>query len=118
MSLRKFHGEIGGPEHNNERLFWPGTPEGFPVIGRAGSTADLKKEELENLDLRRDFKSKMFELWDPQQKAEFDGVSDKLVNGWYILVKRSDNWDDEHKHYRVWMEWCQIYGALPEIKKT
>lgn len=117
MSLRKFHGETGGPEHNNEQLFWPGTVEGFPVIGRKGSTADLKKEELENLDLRRDFKSKMFELWDPQQKAEFDHISDKLVNGLYVLVRRADNWDTEQKHYRVWMEWCQIYGELPESRK-
>ena len=112
MSLRKYHGEIGGTQHNNARLNWPGTLDGFPVIG-AGNRPDLKQDELENIDLQYDFKSRMFELWDPTQKAEFDDVNDKMVNGWYRLLKRTDNWDDEHKHFRVWLEWAQVYGMIP-----
>lgn len=112
MSLRKYHGEIGGTQHNNARLNWPGTLDGFPVIG-AGHRPDLKQDELENIDLQYDFKSRMFELWDPAQKAEFDDINDKMVNGWYRLLKRTDNWDDEHKHFRVWLEWAQVYGMIP-----
>ncbi len=112
MSLRKYHGEIGGQQHANQNLNWPGTLDGFPVIGN-GNRADLKQDELENIDLRYDFKSHMFELWDPQQKTEFDDINDKIVNGWYRLLKRSDNWDDEKKHFRIWLEWAQVYGMLP-----
>jgi len=112
VSLRKYHGEIGGTQHNNARLNWPGTLDGFPVIG-AGHRPDLKQDELENIDLQYDFKSRMFELWDPTQKAEFDDINDKMVNGWYRLLKRTDNWDDEHKHFRVWLEWAQVYGMIP-----
>ncbi|NDD52734.1 hypothetical protein EBZ39_02440 [bacterium] len=112
MSLRKYHGEIGGPQHNNAQLNWPGTLDGFPVIGN-GNRPDLKQEELENIDIQYDFKSRMFELWDTAQKAEFDNINDKIVNGWYRLLKRSDNWDDENKHFRVWLEWAQVYGMIP-----
>lgn len=113
MALSKFHGEIAGPQHGDARLQWPGTLDGFPVIGRPGTTADLKKEELENVELRFDYKSQLFCLWLPEEKSAFDDINDKIVNGWYRLVKRADVWDDEHKHYRVWLEWCQVYGVLP-----
>jgi len=111
--MRKYHGEMAGPQHGDSVLNWPGTMDGFPVLGPRGQVNDLKKEELDNLDLRFDFKSRMFELWEPDQKADFDDVNDKIVNGWYRLVKRSDNWDDEKKHFRVWMEWFQVYGMIP-----
>jgi len=112
VSLRKYHGEIGGSQHNNARLNWPGTLDGFPVLG-SGQRNDLKQDELENIELQYDFKSKMFELWDVNQKAEFDDINDKIVNGWYRLLKRSDNWDDDNKHFRVWLEWAQVYGMIP-----
>lgn len=112
MSTRKYYAEKTGPQHGAEQLHWPGTPDGFPVIG-AGVPYNIKKEELENIEHRLDFKSKMFELWDPVQKAEFDDINDKIVNEWYSRLHRSDHWDEEHKHFRVWLEWCQIYGLLP-----
>ena len=112
MSIKKYYGDRGGVAHGNDKLHWPGTVDGFPVRGNA-FPPDLKKEELENLDLQLDFKSRMFELWDPAQKAEFDDVNDKIINGWYLLQRRNDNWDEEQKHFRVWLEWAQVYGMLP-----
>lgn len=114
MSIRKYFGEVNGTQHGDARLHWPGTLDGFPVKS-AGSALppDLKKEELENLDLQLDFKSRMFELWDPKQKEEFDDVNDKIINGWYLQQRRSDQWDEEKKHYRVWLEWAQVYGMIP-----
>lgn len=116
MSTQKYHGERAGWQHGEHQLNWPGTMDGFPVIGGPGGFPDLKQEEVENIDLQYDFKSKMFVLWDPSQKAEFDDINDKIVNGWYRLLKRSDHWDEENKHYRVWLEWFQIYGMLPTKK--
>lgn len=113
MSLRKFHAEMGGPQHSGERLNWPGTLDGFPVIGSQGAMANLKQEELESLELRYDYRSKMFLLWEPEAKTEFDDINDKIVNGWYRLLKRADVYDEENKHYRVWLEWAQVYGMIP-----
>ena len=112
MSIKKYYGENGGPGHGGDKLHWPGTMDGYPVRGNA-FPPDLKKEELEGLDLQLDFKSRMFELWDPAQKAEFDDVNDKIINGGDLLQRRNDNWDEENKHFRVWLEWAQVYGMLP-----
>ena len=113
MSTRKYFKETSGDQHGAYRLQWPGTPEGFPVLAGNGPPPNLKQDEFENIDFQLDFKSKMFELWDAAQKAEFDDINDKIVNGWYMLQKRSDHWDDERKHFRVWLEWCQVYGMAP-----
>lgn len=109
LTFQKYYGETGGPQHGNQPLHWPGTPDGFPF--RGPMAPDLKQRETEDIPLVSDFKSRMFEMWDPVQKAEFDEINDKFLIGWYRLLKRSEHWDDEHKHYRIWMEWCQIYGA-------
>lgn len=108
LSFQKYYGDKGGSRHGDQPLHWPGTLDGFPV--RGATAPDLKQRETEDLPLTYDFKSKMFELWDTQQKQEFDEINDRIVNGWYRLLKRADNWDDEQKHFRVWMEWGQIYG--------
>jgi hypothetical protein len=113
VSTRKYFGEVGGERHGGQRLHWPGTPEGFPVIAGAGTQPNLKQDELENIDFQLDFKSKMFELWDVSQKTEFDDINDKIVNGWYMLQRRENHWDEDKKHYRVWLEWCQVYGMIP-----
>lgn len=113
MSTKKYYGEISGTQHGAHRLQWPGTPDGFPVLAGNGLSPNLKQEELDNIDYRLDFKSRMFELWDPVQKAEFDDVNDKILNNWYSEIKRADHWDEEKKHFRVWLEWCQIYGVIP-----
>lgn len=118
MSIKKYYSELGGMAHGGGALHWPGTMDGFPVKSDGGLPPDLKKEELESLDLQFDFKSKMFELWDPVQKAEFDDVNDKIMNGWYLRQHRTDHWDDEKKHYRVWLEWGQVYGMLPPKVKS
>ncbi len=83
------------------------------MLAQPGTPPNLKQDEIENIDFRMDFKSKMFELWDEKQKAEFDDINDKMVNGWYMLQKRADHWDEENKHFRVWLEWCQVYGMIP-----
>jgi hypothetical protein len=113
MSTRKYYGDLGGIAHGGLNLNWPGTPDGFPVVGEPGN---IKQQELEEAELQLDFRSRMFLLWDDQHKAAFDEISDRIVNGWYRLMKRNDTWDDEHKHYRVWLEWAQVYGLIPTKK--
>src|SRR5580704_15190992 len=85
-SLLKYFGETGGPEHGGGQLMWPGTMDGFPVRGK--NIPDLKQEELENILLEQDFKSEMFELWDPEQKKRYDKIKDRIANGLYIQFDR------------------------------
>ena len=111
-SMLKFFKEQG-TEHGGT-LFWPGTTEGFPFRGQAAP--HLKQEEMEQVGLAIDYKSQMFCLWEPAEKAQFDRIMDRIVNGWYMQHMRKDEWDPEHRHYRVWLEWIQVYGEIPHGK--
>ena len=104
---------MGGAAHGGANLLWPGTMDGFPVIGQPGVVPNLKQEELERAEERRDYKSRMFLLWEAEEKQAFDELLDRIINGWYRLLRRADTWDEEHKHYRVWIEWYQVYGVIP-----
>jgi hypothetical protein len=117
VSIKKYYGEQGDFAHGGERLYWPGTMDGYPVRTK-GMLPDMKKEEAENIELQLDFKSKMFELWDPAQKSEFDEINDKIINGWYLMQRRNDHWDEDKKHFRVWLEWAQVYGMIPPKVKS
>lgn len=112
-SMLKYFREHGGEDHGGA-LFWPGTMDGFPYRGQAAP--HLKQEEMEQIELALDYKSRMFCLWDPAEKAEFDQIMDRVINGWYMQHVRKDEWDSEHQHYRVWLEWVQIYGETPRGK--
>ena len=111
--MSKYFSDRGGEDHGGT-LFWPGTMEGFPFRGRAAP--HLKQEEMEQIELVLDYKSRMFRLWEPAEKAGFDQIMDRIVNGWYMQHVRKDEWDPQYQHYRVWLEWIQIYGETARGK--
>lgn len=112
-SMLKYFADLGGEDHGGP-LHWPGTADGFPFRGE--TIPNLKQQELEQLPLALDYKSRSFKLWDAQEKAEFDVVMDRIVNGWYMQHKRYDNYVPEHQEYVVRLEWVQIYGEHPASK--
>jgi len=114
-SMRKFFEEQGGStsEHGAD-LHWPGTMDGFPFRGPV--VPDLRQQEYENVPLALDYHSGQFRLWEPDGKAAFDDVMDKIVNGWYMQHKRIDRWSNEHCGLLVWLEWVQVYGETPAGK--
>jgi len=112
-SMLKYFRERGGNDHGGA-LFWPGTLDGFPFRGQAAP--HLRQEEIAQVALALDFKSQMFCLWDQAQKAMFDEIMDRIVNGWYMQHRREDIYEADHNHYRVWLEWIQIYGETPAGK--
>jgi hypothetical protein len=112
--MLKYFADRGGAEHGGSSLFWPGTQDGFPFRGDVAP--NLKQAETEEIGLSLDFHSELFCLWDPDQKAAFDNVMDRIVNGWYMLREQEKIWDETHKHYRVWLQWAQIYGEMPTGK--
>jgi len=112
-SMMKYFADRGGPHHGG-KLHWPGDIDGFPF--RSESVPHLKQDEADRILHVMDYKSRMFCLWDPADKAEFDGIMDRIVNGWFMQHRREDTWDAEHKHYRVWLEWVQVYGEAVAAK--
>lgn len=111
FSRRKFFAVA--EDDAGQALNWPGTGDGFPVLGPA---ADTTKDEYDDIPLILNFRSRVFQLADEEQKAAFDVVQDRIVNGWYRLVKRTDRWPDTDAAPTVWLEWVEIYGESPTTK--
>lgn len=109
-SLLKYFADKGGPEHGGT-LHWPGTLDGFPF--RGDKVPNLTQQEMENIPLALDFKSKSFRQWIAEEKKEFDKVMDCIANGIYMQHKRFDNYVPEHMEYVTRLEWVQIYGEHP-----
>ncbi len=65
---------------------------------------------MPNVFEKPDFHSRLFKLWDPEDKRDFDVVMDRIYGGWYAERRRHDRWCEEHMGYIVWLEWLQIYG--------
>lgn len=108
MSVLKYVNEQG-TEHGG-RLFWPGAA-GFPVRGAYAPT--MREDELAaQTEIHHDFKSKEFNLGDPEQKAEYDSIMDRIVNGWYVQLAK-EAWRDVETGFRkVYLEWTQRYGVI------
>lgn len=111
-SMRKFYEERGGPQHGGP-LAWPGTAEGFPV---RGESADIRGDEINEIPLAMDYKSRIFKLWEPEEHAAFNDIMDRIINGWFMQHKRIDRWCDQHCGLLIWLEWVQIYGEIVTSK--
>lgn len=114
-SMLKYFRDKGGPESGHRgQLMWPGTADGFPVLGNGQTPPDLRQEEYDNLPLSLDFKSDKFEMWDADQKNRYDEIMDRIVNGWYMQRERRVL--DTERGPLIWLEWVQIYGEIPNAK--
>jgi len=80
------------------------------------SLADLQGDEFANIPLALDYKSDAFHLWIPEEKARYDSIMDRVVNGWFMQHRRFEKWIDEQCGLYVWLEWVQIYGETPAGK--
>jgi hypothetical protein len=113
-SMKKFFADRGGVDSNHDgNLVWPGTADGFPFRGQA---PDFRQDEYQDIPLALDYHSQAFKLYEPEEKAKFDDIMDRIVNGWYMQHKRVDRWSDEHCGMIVWLEWVQIYGEAATSK--
>lgn len=106
ISLFKFIGDVGP---GGEKLQFPGTVDGFPVMGPA---QNLRDDEFQNLPLDLHFRSKLFKLWVEEDAREFAEVNQRICSGLYMEKVRHDQWIAEQQHYCVYLEWIQVYGRL------
>jgi hypothetical protein len=111
MGLLEKFGAEQSPERHGDHLTWPGTDAGFPILGKV--TGAFKEREYEELEHKLTYHSRDFLLWDPDDHREYLYIMERAVNGWFKVYDRERRWDDEHKGYRVWLEWAQVYGVAP-----
>lgn len=109
--LVKYFSEQSSEMHGGV-LSFPGGPSGLPFLG--DNASNLTKEERENLPVSTYFKSRMFKMWEPEDKKAFDDVMDHITSGWFYQRHRADNWVPEKQHYLVWLEWVQAYHTAPK----
>ena len=115
MTILKYFGDRGGDGSSHDGLLhWPGTLDGFPF--RGPDIPNLKQDELEALPLSIDFRCRTFELWDEADLAAYTDIRDKAANEWYQVVHIDRHYDKENKHWRIYLEWYQVYGELPDGK--
>lgn len=109
MSVTKYVGEQDADHGGN--LFWPGAM-GFPMRGAQAPT--LTQTEYEDqVEVHHDFHSEEFDLSDETQKAQYLGIMDRIVNGWYVRHYHEPPTRHPKTGKRVaYVEWSQRYGAL------
>ncbi len=101
----KYRGEQGD-EHGGD-LYWPGYA-GLPVRGQGLEL--LRQEEIEDrAKLEHDFHNATYNLADPDQNAKYKEVMDRIVNGWYRLIYRTDPTSLPDGRVPVYLEWMQSY---------
>lgn len=114
-SMAKYFADRGGPasEHNG-KLHWPGTADGFPF--RGDQIPDLRGREHAEIPLVLDHHSDLFRLWEPEEKARYDQIQDRIANGWYIQRRLREIVVDGQLWPAMYLEWAQIYGENPNGK--
>lgn len=112
----KYFGETGGPGTvHREPIAWPGTEQGFPLLG--SPTGLVKDAEFRDTPLHLYYRAERFRLWMEEDHRRFVDIMDRVVNGQFKLYKRDDHWIPEQEHYIVCLEWAQIYG-VPKQRNT
>jgi hypothetical protein len=106
ISLHRFRQDRGP---NGEQLQFPGTVEGFPVVGPNRLLRDAEYEEIP-YDLY--YQARMFRLWESQDLIDFVAFNQRVVSGLWFQRARHDQWVPEKNHYCVWLEWVQVYGRI------
>lgn len=96
-------------DHGNQ-LNWPGTVDGYPVIGKPG--AMMRTEETEDIPLEYYFGAEMLTL--PQDLARYIEIKDRITNGLWVQSREEVNYDPEAKEYNVLITWVEPYGRAPD----
>ena len=117
MTILKYFGEQGGSttDHGGQ-LHWPGTHAGIPF--RGGQVPNLKsEEETDQVQHVLDFHCHVFALWEEEDLKAYSAIRDRAANGWYHIAFIERQFDEDKQHWRVYLEWHQIYGELADGKQ-
>ena len=105
-----------GPEQHANlhpgRLTWPGTTLGYPLLGNA--PAMTRDSEVANIPHKFVYYTKMFKLWEEEDRNLYNWVMERVTNHWFILRDREKVWDQKHQGFMIHLEWTQTYGVAPQ----
>jgi hypothetical protein len=104
MSFFRYYKER--QDSDGDPLWWPGGPEGFPFRGQ--QPPQTTQKEYENLKLAGKARCRLFYLSKEDHLRDYIIVRDKCANGLFIPLDRDRVWDEDTKHYRVYLEWIEL----------
>jgi len=100
---------------NGRHLVWGLSDDGLPVEADAPDPM-LRQEEAANLPVRADFHSRLFRLWIPEEKEQFDRVCNLACNGAWEIITRTDRWPEDKDAPEVWLEWVELFHVTPRTE--
>lgn len=106
ISLHQFFHER--QDRDGQPLTWPGA-NGFPFAGK--DVPDLVGDQAENLPLRVKFRSRLFKVYDAQDKLEYDDVNNHIASGVWLRKKERERWVDQGME--IWLEWYEVANEAP-----
>jgi len=98
------------PRHGGT-LQWPGIL-GFPV--RSASLRNLKAGEEAQVRLVGDFHCQVFNLNNPEEKAHYEWVRDRAINGWFAIMRQDYKPAEQGLYPCIYLEWVQFYCQWPD----
>jgi hypothetical protein len=113
MGLVERFGAEQSQERHGDHLTWPGTDAGFPILGRVNNRM-LKQAEFEELDHKFTYHARWFTMWEEADAKEYIYVQERATNGWFKVLDREKIYDPIKRNYRIYLEWIQVYGIVPE----
>lgn len=105
MTTSKYINEQGSL--HPDALQWPGSIDGYPVLGKPQLTTQKEMESIEHAAYYH------FELLDvvnsDADRKRYTEIMDRVQNGLFKLVHINRAYTTADGD-RVWLEWVQIYG--------
>lgn len=106
-------------QNQEEARLFPGLG-GIPFRLMPGETVPMIKDSdpqrLRPTEVREGH-AKIFDLSDPKQLAEYEGVIDKVAKGWALLSREEIQWDASKMRYMAFLRWVEVYLEQPKRGK-
>lgn len=97
-------------DSQGNRLYWPGTAEGYPVRAPGGAPP-VRQGEYERTPTSCDARGRIFEL--PREMDAYLDVVDRCANGlWVLRMDQFLEWDSAGKTMYRFVQWLELYGEV------
>lgn len=105
MNLQKYFNEHGGPSTPHRGYLYWNNPGQLPIRYQANEVARL--QNLGPTTEVFEYYCAAFDILDPQDRASYQVVVDRILSGWYHCKNRTQL-TGEHST-KIWLEWVQRY---------
>jgi len=84
----------------------------LPYLVQPGARAELKPDEAYTLPVSLDTQVCTFDLSDPADREEYQGILHAVAAGMYKVIFVERHWDEEKKNMRVYIEYLIRYRVI------